>query len=227
MSRGKNKSRFPRGHKVARPSGNRTPKLRILIIGDGQATEPNYFRGLKREQQVRAQFSVNVARGKGGSAKTTIAEAKKLQKQAASGPDGKFDEVWCFVDVETGENVPPRQDRRTKSGGTKFEIVLSNPCFEVWVFAHFDRKSGSFLNCHKVCVEVERCFQKEFGTPYVKTDPEIYSKLQPKTLDAIKNARSVFEKDHAGNTDAAACNSSTEVYEYVERLLGIKPPAAP
>lgn len=205
--------------KLKRVAITRIPKKRVLIIGDGKETEPNYFRGLCREQSVRKRFVVHICRWNGGIAQTTIDEAKARQELASQGPAGAYDELWCFVDVETGSASPSRQDRDALARNEKLHVVLSNPCFEVWVLAHFDRMSRPFLNCAEVCSEVEKRFVGKFGSTYDKTDHEVYSQLQLLTQDAIKNARDVLEKDHMWQEDAASCNSCTEVYRYVESLL--------
>ena len=55
-----NKGYEASGFPPKRISDNRPVKTRILIVGEGQQTEPNYFRGLKEEPAVREKFTITV-----------------------------------------------------------------------------------------------------------------------------------------------------------------------
>jgi hypothetical protein len=57
------------------------------------------------------------------------------------------------------------------------------------------------------------------GEDYQKNDEKIYPRLSAYTGTAIQNARSVREDHFRETTDLAECNSATEVYRLVERLL--------
>lgn len=47
---------------VRRLSRHRPERTRILIVGEGRETEPNYFRGLRDEEEVVASGHVQTSR---------------------------------------------------------------------------------------------------------------------------------------------------------------------
>ncbi len=50
-------------------------------------------------------------------------------------------------------------------------------------------------------------------------DEDIYSKLDPLLQTAIKNAYEVREKDHDIDKPTEDCNSSTDVYKLIKKLI--------
>ncbi len=52
---------------------------------------------------------------------------------------------------------------------------------------------------------------------YKKNDPNLYSKLQDKTNQAIQRAKKAYEK-HPEGTPPSKCFTTTKVYELVEEL---------
>jgi hypothetical protein len=91
--------------------------------------------------------------------------------------------------------------------------------------SYLDRTSKSFSSCDAVIEYLNKRWKDQFGCDYEKNDQEIYTRLAPLTKQAIDNARAVREKDWANTTDIVECNSATEVYQLVERLL--PPPGSP
>lgn len=203
-----------------RPS-HRPPKRRILIACDGRETEPNYFDGLRREQAVQDAFYVKVVPGDGKTPLSAIGKAiAAVETAERRGPSFAYDEVWCVLDVEQAGENPQLEEARGLARENGFHIAWSNPAFEVWILAHFDRTATPFSNCGKVRERLNKHWQREFGRKYEKNDRDLYRRIQDRTATAIDNAKCVREHDFQDKQDTARCNSSTEVYRLVERLLG-------
>ena len=205
--------------RLPRRKRNRRPQKRtILIVAEGKETEPNYFDGLMRAQRVRDRYAVTIKTAKGLSRTHIVKEAIRKKKAAES----KYDEVWCVFDTECLLAPEARKDYDeaillAKDNGIK--TAISNPSFEVWLLAHFKRSSRHFKDGNAVIVELNKGWQKSFRTDYDKADGQVYRRVASRTEQAITNARDVREKDHADKDDIAHCNSATEVYLLVERLL--------
>ena len=187
---------------------------------EGRETEPNYFRALRNEPSVHKKFAVTVKKGRGGSRLDIVRQAVEEKEQGG----GEFDETWCVLDVEHPHSIDAQDDlAQAVDLGRRNEIRLafSNPSFEVWLLAHFLRSSRSFPGCGAVVVELNKQWNRHLGqaAPYDKSDEKIYSRLAGLTRQAIDNARAVRENDHAGEADILKCNSATDVYLLVERLL--------
>jgi hypothetical protein len=184
-------------------------------VCEGKETEPNYFDQMKREGWARDNLTTTVKRGKGGS-REQIAE---FAIDRAAEADVPYDEVWCVMDVETQSDRASCEQalRKLRDGG--IEPCLSNPAFEVWLLSHFQKTTGTYLDGDAVCRDLNPHWRSQFDRDYDKADARIFKLLSPLTATAIANARWAREEYHA-NRPVLDCNSATEVYRLVERLLG-------
>ena len=204
----------------SRRSQGRPEKSPILIVGEGEKTEPNYFRKLKLEESVEARFSVIVKKGRGGSRYGIVQNAIELRDHS----DRDYDETWCIMDVEqldTDEKSRDFKDAVKLAEQKDIKLCLSNPAFEVWLLAHFTRTCKRFNDCDAVILELNKHWKIVSTVEYDKSDDGIYARIRERTDTAIANARVVREQDHQGKTDIADCNSTTDVYKIVSKLLGI------
>lgn len=195
-------------------------KTTILIVGEGQQTEPNYFRELKLEDDVTAKFSLTVKKGHGRSPEGVIEEVLKYKQQAENRRE-YYDEVWCVLDVEGPDKCESLERAVVEARRNDIMLCLSNPCFEVWLLAHFVRQSRAYNDCDSVIVQLNNYWQNLCGQDYQKNDEHIYSRLSNLTQMAIENAKQVREVDHRGIINTADANSSTEVYKLVRYLIGL------
>ncbi len=191
----------------------------MLIVCEGKETEPNYFRALRDEPSVHKKSAITVKRGRGGSRLDIVREAVKEKEQG----DGEFDETWCVLDVEHPQSIEAQDDLARAvelARRNDIDLAFSNPSFEVWLLAHFLRSSRSFPSGGAVVTELKKQWKRlGQGALYDKADEGIYSRLAGLTRQAIENARVVRENDHADESDILKCNSATDVYLLVERLL--------
>jgi hypothetical protein len=191
-------------------------RIRLLIVCEGRETERNYFDQLKREDWARQHFAVTVRRGKGGSRQQVAQFA--IDRKDHSGE--AYDEVWCVMDVEDPSQRELLESALTMLGQHSILPCLSNPAFEVWLLSHFVRIARVFMDCDDVITHLNKHWQRRFGFDYDKADRYIFARLAEFVADAIENARWVRETHHALAHATADCNSSTEVYRLVGKLLG-------
>jgi len=188
-----------------------------LIVGEGRETEPNYFDGLKREDAVRARFTITVKPGPGISPERVVEEAVKYKNQAAVRSED-YDEVWCVMDTEGVEKRQSLEKALRMAAENQINVCLSNPAFEVWLLSHFERTAGFLLHCAAAIVKLNKHWLKNFSVDYDKTDDRLYQRIADLTSTAICNAEWVREVHHREKKDMADCNSSTEVYLLVKQL---------
>lgn len=82
-----------------RATRDRPEMTTILIVGEGEKTERNYFQGLKGVKAVLARFKVTVKKGHGRSPEDVVKEAID-HKKGAKHRGQEYDAVWCVLDVE-------------------------------------------------------------------------------------------------------------------------------
>lgn len=199
-------------------------KQRILVVCDADQTEPNYFNGLKRHEAVHARFVVDVKKKPNCRPDELVDFARKLQVQAQE-KGGAYDYDWVFLvfDAETRDYhgcLRQARDKALRKLGNKSSVIISNPCFEIWLLAHFERTARPFHNADEVIRTLTVPWQRAFEKPYTKTDKDVFTRLESQVETALRNAQSAREEDYQDIADILDCNSATEVYRLVGFLLG-------
>ncbi len=197
---------------IRKPPAGVEQKRSILIVVEGEQTEKNYFLGLSHREEVRTHFSIRVKVSGGGTPCDIV-------QYEIDNRDGRYDEVWCVLDVEEPNRRRLAAEAVELAENSDISLCLSNPCFEVWLLSHFERKAGAFTKCDRVIDKLKKHWAKSGGPPYRKNDGRIYQRVQGFTETAIGNARWVRETHHGLVKNTAECNSSTDVYKLVEYLI--------
>jgi len=187
----------------------------FLIVTEGEKTEVNYFRQLRKRLRLSV-LSIEIIPGKGKDIEKLkqIAEEKiaKRDKESKSNLQiVQYDEVWIVFDRE-GQNSPQRKKtKRVESGSRKKNIHLaySDPCFEFWLLLHKINTTKPFPNCKSVINELKKVWDGykkniQFTSPDLENIPE-----------AIKNAKKCREYHIKSNGSG---NPSTRVDILVENL---------
>jgi len=200
----------PRRKHPERPS-----KTTVLLVCEGKETERNYFDQLKREDAIRDRFAVRVQRGKGGSREDVAQYAVGCKNRL----NVDYDEVWCVMDAEDASQRESLDKALVILHENNIQVCLSNPAFEVWLLSHFERTAKKFIDCDAVIAQLDKFWQREFSASYNKSDDRVYKRVSDRTPTAMENAKWVRESHHDMNQAAADCNSCTEVYRLMERLL--------
>lgn len=205
---------------LPRTSRGMSERTTILLVGEGQATEPNYFAALAKLDEVRRRFTIHVRPGPGHNPEAVLETAIKFRDRASSRGE-EYDEVWCVLDTESGEEKRKSLDKAVvEASRTGIGICLSNPAFEVWFLSHFERTTRSFLHCDAVLEHLNRHWREAFSRDYEKGDTKHFFRLQSRMPNGLSNAEWVREaSNHKDTPNTADCNSSTEVYRLVKRFL--------
>ncbi len=168
MRRGNTRNEAKFGNSGRRTRSSRTSTLEsiqvrpsILIVCEGEKTEPNYFRAFR---------ITNAVYGEGLETIRVVEETQRINDQ-----DGPFDQVWCVFDRDSFppdhfDNAINKVNSLTDKG---FRVAYSNEAFELWYILHFEYQDaalsrssyGGRLSAH-------------LGREYRKGDIEIYRLLQ-------------------------------------------------
>ncbi|HGS4434224.1 TPA: RloB family protein [Vibrio cholerae] len=203
---------------LSRRKPKRSPYEKVLIVCEGEKTEPNYF----NEQVYHYKLnSANVAvDGKcGSSPKSVFKRAKELAQTEEIRGDA-YDRVYCVFDKDSHESYAQTLvDIDNYKSNSKFIAVTSVPCFEYWLLLHFQfstkpyHASGNSSIADQVIKDL-----KMFIPHYSKGDDAIFTQL----LDRLD-----FAKQNAIRANKAASNSHTDnpttlVHELVEYLQNLR-----
>ncbi len=187
----------------------------VLIVCEGEKTEPNYFNELKRAFRL-SNANIKVC-GQGSDPLSVVDFAIETYRK-----EPEFDRVYCVFDRDRHKTYPTALDKVRHPGlskGSKIFAIPSVPCFEFWLLLHFTYTTKPFdaSTSDSICSKVIKELKKHLST-YQKGDRDIFNKIQDKLDDAIANARHVEEFHQTFRTD----NPSTLVYSLVEYLRDLK-----
>ncbi len=189
------------------------PRKSILIVCEGEKTEPIYFNSLK---EVLRLIMVDVEIVGEGAAPITVVnraiarreERKQIVKKSLTKTE--YEVIYCVIDVDTHETLDQTID---KARGNEICVILSNPCFEYWYILHFRKTSAPFNRSQ----DTKAALRREHPA-YNESDTTIFNVVYPKTSDAIKHSKEVLKEQHNEAEDLSDCNLSTHVHKIVEYL---------
>jgi hypothetical protein len=132
-----------RPHRPARPQPFLEPKPTILVLSEGEVTEPQYldgFIGSCRNPRVKVEII-----GGAGVPKTVVKAAKDRKRENEERAERerddnlRYDQVWCVFDIDDHPNVSDAKQMARDNG---IRLAVSNPCIELWLFLHFADQPG-------------------------------------------------------------------------------------
>lgn len=183
-----------------RAVGTRATRKKILIVCEGEKTEPEYFRSFRVHSQICD------IRGFGDNTISLVNRAKKLNEQ------GDFLEVWCVFDRDSFplKNV---EAALNSARGFGFKCAFSSESFELWYILHFD-----YLDTKITRSQYCKKLTESLGKKYKKNDSEMYKTLLERQPEAIKRAKTLRKQICPKGEGLHAAQPITLVYELVERL---------
>ncbi len=142
----------------------------ILIVTDGEATETNYFSGLRdsfpvelrRKIRIRIVPEVNTQ----DLVETTLAELRK---------DPAVREAWIVFDRDNRPEDFDTVISKAKRNG--INVGWSNPCIEIFFHAYYGKMPRNEVP--QQCISAfGRDFERKTGKEYEKNDEDIYEELR-------------------------------------------------
>ena len=185
----------------------KTRKLRrILIVCEGEKTEPNYFKNFDADLTIFDSIEIL---GTGYNTVSLVNEAIRLKNEAIQKKE-PYIETWCVFDKD---DFPVESFEKALKLAEKNQIkcAYSIEAFEIWYILHF--------NFHVTAtsrLQYKKMLSGLLKKPYLKNDPKMYSILAGKQDKAIKNAKKLYEEQCIKPLKDR--NPVTTVYKLVERL---------
>lgn len=113
------------------------------MVCEGEVTEPQYLRGLERSiRNATIQIEIRSDRRDPlhlvQRAERMMREAERAARQERD-EFRRYDEVWCVCDKDRHERLDEARRMARQNG---IHLVVSNPCFELWLLLHFRDPPG-------------------------------------------------------------------------------------
>lgn len=187
----------------------RPQRERILIVTEGERTEPNYFEGFKT---IIPRGIVHVEVIGTGFNTIQVVQAAQNERNDKRGTDEEYDQVWVAFDKD---DFPNRHfnDAVFLSKADNIGCAYSNESFELWYVLHFQYLDTAINR--RQYIEI---LEGILSHPYQKNDPNIFFELQSKgnqyrAINWAKNLLAKFDQ-----TNPAQEKPTTTVFKLVEEL---------
>jgi hypothetical protein len=211
---GKRGSRWRGPASYARRNPVREAYDYILIVCEGEKTEPFYFQGLKEAHRL-SNANIVIMRADGTDQMSIVDTAEDRLSEG-------YNRVFCVFDRDGHANYDAALTRVARSEPGKsgqITAITSWPCFEFWLLLHFRYSSAAFVAAGRrsACEQVLRELRKEFPN-YNKGHKSVFADLQGNLDDALKHARRLA----AENKRTRSRNPATAMHELAGYLIKLK-----
>ena len=205
-------------HDLARRKDRRSPYAKVLVVCEGEKTEPHYFNSLKDHYGLNSA-NVEIC-GDCASAPSSVYRYARRRYREVKDAGDPFDRVFCVFDQDTHSSYQRTVDdiARSTPKGT-YSAITSVPCFEYWLLLHFIYGTRPYnalpgnSACHQVLTELEG-----YMPGYTKGNANTFQELINQLGFAKANAALALREAAANHTD----NPTTHVHELVGFLQNIK-----
>lgn len=207
------------------------PYDRVLIVCEGQNTEPYYFEEIRLIYELDSA-NVEVDGSCGSSPISVVNHAYKLYDDEVSSGDN-YNKVFCVIDRDTHETYEQALDKITRlnkelkssdegsQSDPVFVAICSNPSFEYWFLLHYNPTTKPYRPKGKKSVGDQVIDDlKTYIPDYDKKQKGLFKKLIDENLlnAAIAHSKRIYEgAQKTGNT-----NPSTNVHILVSYLQELK-----
>ena len=197
---------------------------KLYLFCEGEGTEPDYFAFFKGLSSNLEIITLPPENGTDPLKLMELAKSKLLEEDSHFIMDYRLnDSVWFVIDTDTWENegkITPLREfcaaNNTSFPETLTEVkpynawnvVQSNPCFEIWLYYHFYKAAPKQTDIDAypsfkafVCGVINGGFNFQNDPVRVET--------------AVENAKANIERDEEGKLELF----STEVYELAEVII--------
>lgn len=128
--------------RIERKTHRRTSYDHILIVCEGKKTEPNYFNEIRSHYRLGTANVLAIPGGYGTQPQNVVNYAYDYCRQ-----NNKWEKVYCVFDEDDHLNFKNAIDsamaknhklKNDQGEPIDFYAIPSAPCFELWLFLHFE-----------------------------------------------------------------------------------------
>lgn len=215
----KRKAKSAKG--LQRRGAKRETYTKVLIVCEGEKTEPRYFQGLRNHYRLNSA-DIEVCGECGSDPNSVLQFAKKRYQQEKDAGDA-FDKVYCVFDKDAHVNYAQTLIAIAKATPRNTFIAINSvPCFEYWLLLHYDYSTRPYTALPGNSAGNQALLDLKRHLPiYAKGTDNIFALLLDKLELAKIHAERALRAAEASGTD----NPTTRVHELVSFLQGIKTPA--
>lgn len=205
-------------NKLKRNKAKRASYQKVLIVCEGEKTEPNYFTDLIDFYKLN---TANVKTdGSCGSSPCSVFERAIELWDKENKKGDPYDKVYCVFDKDT-HTTYDSTIKKIKAQKPKdiFYVSQSIPCFEYWLLLHYQYTTKPYESLPgSSCANQVLIDLKSFFPEYKKGNTKVFSDLFGQLEFAKANATRALTTAKANKTDSP----STFIHKLVDYLQNLK-----
>jgi len=214
-----------------RKSASRKPYDRVLIVCEGEKTEPIYFEEARLEWEIdSANIEID---GSGGSSPISVVKHAETLFQSELCTGNGYDKVFCVFDRDTHETFDEAitkvetinkgliKQKLCNSNTPIFKSIYSIPSFEYWLLIHYTPSTKPYRSTQRKSVGDQVIDDLKIYLPdYRKTQRGLFKiLLEQDMLDvALANSDRIFQSAIRNDNMNPCCN----IHELIRYLRDIK-----
>lgn len=208
------KRRFPISKVLKRSPPNKDPKFLIVIVCEGEITEPNYLESFAKCHSNGLVDVIPIT--KGGAPLTLVTKAvekkKELEKKSRKSKDSyeSLFQVWGMFDIDEHPNVAHAKEKARANG---VNLAISNPCFELWGVLHFEKHDAP-VGRHDIQRKLSQIM-----TGYQHDESPIFNYQLIKNEYNKARANAVWLENRRQEEGIAGGNPSCDVYKLLDEII--------
>lgn len=183
-------------------------RAKVLIVCEGQKTEEEYFGYLRKKYRL-STTEVIIKEDGGSSPNSVFKDALDLYNRSLKRDQVSYDIVYCVYDRDEFSQHADVKNKIEQQAN--FNLIFSDPCFEVWYLFHYDALTKPFMK--KGSKTASQQVKSQANKLLSSTGSNYLEYLFNNTEEAIQNAKR--------NAKQNISNPYTNVYELVEKLKEI------
>lgn len=203
-----------------RASKQMEERITILIVCEGQKTEPNYFNKLKEKYNLS---NIEILKNTKPSPSSVVKVAEEKAKEYKL--DMNNDVVYCVFDRDEHQDINQAFDRIQAKN---FRAILSSRCFEIWYLLHFRYTNHIFSSYNEIKNELKRVlsgYDKEPDDYTIFLSDENIQKAtnNAKRLEKAQKEHCSYESEIEFLREICAKNLTfTNIYSILEKMKEIQ-----
>ena len=198
-----------------RAEGTKEPKVRFLIVCEGEKTEPYYFEALvDANSSVVREVKIE---GQGMATTALVDKTQQIREELELKNKTIFDRVWIVFDKDS---FPDFNQAIAKAKHLGLQTAWSNEAFELWYYLHFEYLDTG-IGRHEYLSRLRDFIKKRTGDDnfwYQKGSRDNYRLITTYGDEEVAKRHARKLRRMYRNTNYAAHNPCTLVDMLVEEL---------
>ncbi len=192
---------------------------KVLIVCEGEKTEPIYLEALRKFFDL-SQTNIVIDPDSDSSPTSVV---KYARKQIAKEREVPYDRVFCVIDRDRHADFVDAMNliEGYRSRQTQLEAIVSHPCFEYWLLLHFEYTTMVFgVSGGSPCDDLIAKKLKIYIPNYAKADYESIETLVNQVQ--IDQAVSFAQRANEAAKREKRVSPATQMPILVEYLKNLK-----